>query len=358
MTTLQTRSLLRECIREVLREDYGGDYGGMDMMGPYGMEFVSRDQLYDIFVKPFVNVVGVAAGKTKELSQKGQTLLKVAFEAVATTLIPWLRDDYEEIFATEKQAIDKIRSEYGQYYDAVWDAFKNSDVMIAAFMYRPDLFLTAGLASKAPKVAAKLLSVLSGGVLDNVLGELLKGSDGGSKSSKKSKSSSSRSVGGMGDSWGSTGMGDMGYFESVIREADDEGSEGPLEKLVKNKKVRQLVANSEETQKLAAVGQDVVRGTLKNVFKKAQGVLSAKSLDDLQKKLGKKLPGMEKLSKVPQQERQKAEQQLIMGVKKSMKEFYVKQLESQVKKAVESGVPQNHPFVKDYMNVISKVKNL
>lgn len=344
MSTLRTRVLLRDCIQEMLKEDDG--FGGLgDVMAgaPYGMHYASKDQMYNIFIKPFADVAGVAAGKTKELSQKGQTLLKVAFESIATTLVPILKDSYGEIFAKEKEEIDKIRSEYGDVYNATWDAFKEMDVLIAAFMYRPDLFMTVQFARKAPKAAAKLLSVLSGGSLDKVLGGIL-----------KPDTSSSR----VGRSPEGPGV----PVESVIREKDDEkkggGKVDKLAALMKHDKVKEVLANSPKVQQMSKVGQELVQGTLKSVFEQAQAVLGAKSLQDLQQKLGKKLPGMDKLAQVPQQERQAAEQQLLAGVKKSMKEFYTKQLEAQVKAAVDAGVPQDHPYVRDYTGVISKIKGL
>lgn len=347
MSRCSTEKLLRECIQEMLTEDegggYGGDYGGLgldSMAGsPYGMHFASQDQLFKIFVKPFTDVVGVAAGKTKELSTKGQTLLKVAFETLATSLIPILKDSYSEIFADEKAKIDKIRSDYADVYGATWEAFKESDVLIAAFMFRPDLFLTAQLATKTPKVAAKLLSILSGGSLDNLLGKLLKGGGGGGKKHSPE----------------GPGM----PLESVLREKDDEKQgDNKLAKLLSNKKIKRVLANSQKVQQMSAVGQELVKSTLKTVLTQAQGVLGAKSLQDLQSKLGKKLPGMDKLAQIPQQERQAAEQQLIVGVKKSMKEFYIKQLEAQVKSAVEAGTPQDHPYVKLYTDVISKINGM
>lgn len=342
MSTLRTRVLLRECIQEVLKED--GDYGGVDMMGdmPYGMHFANQDQMYKIFIKPFADVVGVAAGKTKELSQKGKTLLNVAFESLATTLVPILKDSYGEIFAHEKEEIDKIRSEYSDVYNATWEAFKEMDVLVAAFMYRPDLFLTSQFARKAPKAAAKLLSLLSGGSLDKVLGGILKGGGEGKKT----------------DHSEGPGM----PFESVLREKGDEKKPDNriemLAKLMGNKKVHGVLINSPKVQQMSKVGEDLTHGTLKSVFDQVQGVLAAKSLQDLQTKLGKKLPGMDKLQQVPQQERQKAEQDLLRGVKGGMKEFYVKALESQVKAAVDAGVPKDHPYVGAYTSVISKIKAL
>lgn len=343
MSTLRTKVLLRDYIQEMLKEDNG--FGGLgDVMAgaPHGMHYASKDQMYNIFIKPFADVVGVATGKAKELSQKGQTLLKVAFESIATTLVPILKDSYGEIFAREKQEIDKIRSEYNDVYNATWDAFKEMDVLIAAFMYRPDLFMTVQFARKAPRAAAKLLSVLSGGSLDRVLGGILKPDTSGSR---------------VGRSHEGPGV----PVESVIREKDNEKKVNKVDKLaalMKHDKVKEVLANSPKVQQMSKVGQELVQGTLKSIFEQAQAVLSAKSLQDLQQKLGKKLPGMDKLAQVPQQERQVAEQQLLAGVKKSMKEFYTKQLEAQVKAAVDAGVPQDHPYINDFKSVISKIKAL
>ena len=226
LDSLRGKKLLRECIKEtLLSEDMGGDYAGLGldpMAGsPYGAHFASGDQLYNIFIKPFADVVGVAAGKTKEVSVKAQTLLKVTFESVLTTLLPIFKDKYEEIFASEKQKIDQIKSEYADVYQATWDAFQDADVMIAAFMFRPDLFITAQFAKKAPRAAAEILSVLSGGSLDNILRGILKG--GGERKRGHRGTSDSGGTGG-GDPYGYTGGGDgMGmYGESVFLKTNRE----------------------------------------------------------------------------------------------------------------------------------------
>lgn len=313
--------------------------GDVGMGGAYGVHFADGNQLYNIFVKPFTDVVGVAAGKTKEMSERAQTLLKVAFEATATSLVPILRDSYGEVFEKEKEQIDKIRSEYSDVYQATWDAFKENDVLVAAFMYRPDLFLTQQFAEKAPKAAAKLISVLSGGKLDNLLQKLLKG-DG-----HHNKHAGGRQGGGM-------------PFEGVIREDGEHHGDNPLGRLLGNKKVKAVLANSPKVKQMTQVGQKLAHHTLTQVYDQAKTVLTAKSLNDVQHALKKKLPGTDKLSQVPQQERQKAEQDMLKGIHAGMKAFYVKQLEAQVKATVDAGVPKDHPYVKDYVSVIGKIKAL
>lgn len=347
----QTQVLIREYVRQVLREDdYSSILAGDHFGGHYGAHYGSSSDLYNVFIKPFVDVVQTAAGKTKEISQRAQTTAKVAFEALATSLIPALSDSYAEIFAEEERQIQQIRSEYAEVYNSTWDAFRENDVLIAAFLYRPDLFLTATFAKHAPQATAKLLSVLSGGTLDSVLDRFNVASRPLVKPNIQ---------GGGGEMFG--GGGGFGYSESVIREESTENQKdkpSTLEKLVVNPKIKSVLQKSPIVRQMTKQGQELVRDTLKNVFEEASAVLSAKTLSDLQKASNAKLKGLDELQSVPEQERQKVEQLLLATTKKSMKTFYIKQLEAQVKSAIEAGTPDNHPYVQDYQRLIAKIKAL
>lgn len=359
--------LLREYIRHLIIEDFdGGDIGYMGGFGGggYGMYFASPDDMYSTFVKPFVDVVDVTAGKAKELSEKTKTLLKVAFETIATTVIPILRDSYGEIFKEEEEAIDRIRSEYADVYQATWDAFANHDVLVAAFMYNPVAFLTMGFAKRVPVAAAKLLSVVSAGELDPHIGKAIRTSK-----ARKSKGSSKGGFGGVGygyggslgssgGGWSSYTGGDFTPTESIVREDASKPEPNPIAKLAADPRVKELLSSNPLVQKMEREGQEIVRGTLKRVYEQARAVAHARSLVDLQRALGKQLPGMDKLQQLPENERRSAEQQLLVMVKKSAAEFYVKSLQAQAKSAIGAGVPREHPYVKTYEDVIKKINSL
>lgn len=361
MGRLAEKVLLREYIREVLTEDDGGTYGDLAMFdathSPWGVSFGSGEDLFNIFVKPFTDVVQTAAGKTKELSQKGQTLIRVAFETIATTLIPVLTDSYNEIFANEKEHIDKIRSEYAEVYQSNWDAFKDEDFQFLMFLYNPVRYVNGKILKKSPQAAIGLLSALTGGTLDPYLDKVKKtfgiGEAEGPHRSKKSKNVSDVMGGGGGGydvGWGDGG-GHHGAMEGVIRE-DDQGGKPSLEQVLNNPKLLEKVNSSQTVQKMRRDAMQAVRAPLQQVYKQAQAVLRANSLQDLQQKLGKKLPGLEKLNQVEPQARQAAEQQIMKGVKQSMKTFYVKSLEKQAKQFAGS------PVENDYKGVIGKIKAL
>lgn len=324
----KSHKLLREYVKEILKEEDGGTdlYAGDN---PYGMHYVSNDALYDAFVKPFVDVVQTAAGKTKELARSAFTVVQTVLTLAVTTIIPILEGDYKKIFDKQKEDMDKIRSEYGEVYKSTWDSLlKNNDLAIAAFMFSPAAFVGAEFVAKTPKTASKLLSVMSGGLLDNVLSKV--------SSDKKSKNSN----------------------EGVIIEDEEKDSKLTLAKIATNVKVKKIINNNSEVKKMKQQGQEIVNSTLHSILEKVSNTLTANSIQDIQNKVGKKLPGLEKLSSIPAEEKENAEQTFLSTIKKAMKQYYIVQLESQIKAAVSAGVPQNHPFIKQYSDVISKIKSM
>lgn len=339
--------LLREYVKTLLNEDdgYGGLYGVAAEMSPFGMHYASQDQMYNTFIKPFVDVVEVTAGKTKEMSERTLTAIRVAFEAAASSLIPALSSDYSEIFEAERQQLEKIKSEYSEVYNASWDALKQHDIVWSAFLGWPAMFLTAKAAEKAPAAVAHVLSVLSGGSLDGFLSKVK-----GKYHLGSAKSSSGSSHGG-GDKIGS-------YFESVIKEENEDKKSTTVGDVLSNKKVVSRALGSPYAQRMQSDGQKIVKGTLNKIAEKASAVARATSLQDMQKITGKPIKGMDAIAKADPQQRKAAEANLLTLVKKSAKEMYVKELEAQIKEAVSAGVPRESEFVKMYLTTISKIKSL
>lgn len=357
MRNLKSDKLLREFVSELLKEE---SYEGLSMsnasMGPYGAHFGSGEQLYKVFIQPFADVIGTAAGKTKELSARAQAMTRIAFEAVATTLIPIYHDHYKEIFEAEKQQIDQIRSEYSQVYNSTWDAFRDNDVLVAAFMYSPAAVLTLAIAKKAPEAALKVLEVVSGGALDTFIAKIKNQFRGSSDGSSRR------------DDREGPGM----PFESVIRElklgvtgmsGEDAGQpvdrrKENLTKVLSQKGLRDAMQQSPIVKRMEQQGKKMVRGTLKQVYAQAQGVAKAQSISDLQKLVKKPIPGLDKLKKVPEAEQRMAAQASLASTKKAVKELYAKNLEAQVKIALNAGVPEESGFVQDYMSTIAKIRAL
>lgn len=327
---------LKECVR-VLREE-----GGYDDLSDHGSSFGSGKDLYNVFIKPFTDVVSTAAAEVSKSSVRAQTLAKTAFETIATTLIPFLSSDYDEIWADEKERIDGIKAKYKDVYDATWTAFKDNDVMAAAFGYSPAAFLTKQALKNAPLPVLKTLNALTGGRLDGVVNRvasILKGRD--------TKKPIDRDSGGQVIDW--------------VRRSGSQLHEvhvNDLYALLDNPKVKQAIASNPLVKRMQGEARKGVRDSLAAVYARARGIASAKGPEDIERITKKKVPGLDKLKKLPDKERAEVGQQVMSGVKKSALRLYANGLEARVKKAVKAGVPQDHPYVADHVKTLQKIKAL
>lgn len=322
--------VLKEYVRLLVEDEYGGfDITASNVDSPGGASFGSGKDLYNVFVKPFVDVVDTTVGKTKELSQRAQTLAKVAFESIATTLIPTLEDDYESLFEREKANLDKLKSQYGAVYDATWDAFKENDVLAAAFFYDPSMMLTAKIAQQAPVQTVKLLNVLTGGNLDGFLQKVI-------KRFKLGHRSSSRGEG-------------PGLPEGrIIKEEADIGT------VLSQKKIKAAINDSAKTESMRSAAKQVTDQTLNAISQRIDAIRSATSIDSLNSKLNTKID-VKELSKLSQQDRANVERAAIQAAKKSALSLYERGLKQRLKTLRDAGVPDGHGYVVAIKKVLSKV---
>lgn len=336
--------LLREYVSKILNENEydggGGDYGydGGGGVGGYG----SGEGLYKIFVQPFADVIGVVAGKTKELARRSITVLQVAFETIMTTLIPVLTDSYDEIFAAEATAIDKIKSEYSSYYQAS-DHALNSGLASLALIAFPGAALTGKFVENSPKAVKNILSIATGGLSDKYLGE---GRNLGKSSIRVPKGS------GVFDSYARS------YAKLLSEDKSKEKKKQTLsDKLGSKKFIDKLLNRSPLVGAAAREAQEVYKKTLHDAFEEAKSVLLAKNIEDIEKTIGKKLNSDDALKKLDSSEKQKSKEQLLKTIKDSARKIYVTRLEAQVAPVIKI-FGENFPFVVDYLKTINKIKSL
>jgi hypothetical protein len=329
--------LLREYVRKILSEEMGDYYAG-DMSGsPYGYRWGSDEDLYNTFVGPFVDVFKTTVAKTKEVTVKTRTLLWVTLQTILTTIIPFYGYNYTEVFEEEKGRIDKIRGEYKDVFERTDKALGSSDTIALAFMAAPAKALSALAISKAPEVFKDILSTATGGLSDELY--------------DKAKSASIKM-----DRW----VDNLG--EGKINEDDERvSSKKPItpKTILTNKK---FLSRSFESPKLNKMQQDataIYKDTLRQIYSQAEELLKkAKSIEDLEKISKKKIPDLEKIKKLQGEERVNAENILLNGVRKSMKEFYIKNLTQQIETVLKAGIPEESQFVQDYRSTIQKIKAL
>lgn len=352
--------IVREYICEVLKsqmneDSFGGDFYDSSMYsgGLYGGGGGGGDMggLYKAFVKPFTDVIGTAVGKTKELARRAVTVVQVAFETIMTTLIPFLEDSYDEIFAAEKSDIQGIKSEYSQYYQATEEALRGPGATLLAFMAFPQAALLHRSVEDGPGAIKKVLSVATGGTSDKYLG----GGGGGGRGGPKSS--------GIFDSYSRNKslklfLEDEKESKGKKKSDKENPEENPLVKKIRNKEfISSVMQKSEVMGPASEEAKQIYRKTLKTAYEQANGVITAKSIDEIEKATGKKLKGKEELNKLKGDERKKAEDEMLKAVKQSAKKLYITKLQSQVK-PVRDRFGDDFPFVKDYDTVIQKINSL
>lgn len=350
---MNQEKLLREYVKRALTEEMGDYGGGGDASGPYGYAWGSNQDLFDTFVSPFVDVFKTAAGKSKEIGTKVKTVLWIALQTILTTLIPIYGYNYAEVFDEEKEKIDKIRNEYKDVYDRTDKAIGGQDAAMLAFMASPALVMGAWAGKKAPGVMKDIASAATGGISDDIFdgikekaisaGRWAIGDSGSGKKSSKSKSPEDV-FGGMG--------------EARLRESPEKSVITP-EKIIKSKLFLTKVAEAPRLREMQKVAIATYKETLTKIYKQAEELLkNAKTIEDLEKISKKPIKDIDKVKSLQGEERAKAEKMLIDGVRKSMKEFYIKNLTDQVDGVVRAGIPENSQYVKDFREVIQKIKAL
>ena len=301
---------------KIIREDDGagfGSYGGYANFGtysPYGVHYASSDALYNTFIKPFVDVVDVTIGKTQELSQRAQTLLKVAFETIASTIIPVLQSDYSKIFEEEQKNLEKIKNEYAEVYNSTWEAFKNKDVALMAFFAFPGIVLTSQFAKKAPKSTYKLLHVLSGGSFNNWYENIL------NKSGLNPKYNTSA----LSKAWGES----LIREDTIVKDKPKGTKKISIGDIITNKKFVDAALDNPDVKRMQLEAQKTIINTLNEVYKHAHDIMNVNSLEQLSKVIKEPIDGIDELNKIPPQQKKVAEENLLKTLKSSMKEMYVK----------------------------------
>jgi hypothetical protein len=350
------RKLLKEYVRLLLKEESGAD-ALMGDYGMYGAHFASPNDMYNIFVKPFVDVGQTASSELQKTARKARTTLSVFVEALGTVFLPWLESEYTEIFDKEREDLKKIKEKYRSVYESTWDALFDADVALSAFFYNPAAVLTAGFIKEAPVAAVKLASALTGGLLDKLADRVesaLTIPRGKHKPDAAFHSKMGPGMGGGGGDWGG------GFGEGIIREEKDTDDRSnvanKLEKFLNRPDVRSKIEGSNVSRAMQADAKKMINGTLDKVLRLAAAIKGAQSLDDL-KRLGfDPGPARAKMQGVDPQQLKASEAQIVETLKKMATEFLAKNLEAQATLALKNGIAANSEYVNAYRSVISKIR--
>lgn len=337
-----SKELIKEYIQEILKDNNKSQIVEyiVDDMSSMGGAYATQSDLYNAFVKPFSDFFYTAVGKTKEVMRRGMTVLQTAFVSLMTTLVPFLTDSYDKMFAQEKADMQKIRSEYQSYYDATAKALGSGDAKMLAFIAFPGATLTGKFVKNSPKVAKGILSVATGGLTDKYLGG----------SSPRGKSKEPRDIF---DSY-------VRAYKNLLSEEDEtrKSEENSLASKIGSKMFINAVMDRSPTLTAAQkdaykLHQRMLGERIKPIFE----ILDAKSIEELSKILKSPIeqPDLKELDPKQKMSAQNAENKFLEGVKKTAAKAAMQAIQNYVK-PVRDEFGNDHPFVKDYDKVLAEIE--
>jgi hypothetical protein len=232
--------------------------------------------------------------------------------------------------------------------------------MVAAFMFAPWAFLSSALIKRSPTAALSLVKVLGGGnpgidrFIANAKSQL---SGGHGKTDASASKWNSREEARM-DSMAFEGAVFLGCIIAEDDSSSRERKPSTLVSALTSVKLRKALRSSQTVIRMQQDGRKIVGSTLKSVLARAQAISRASTLDEIEREIGKSVPQLAQLRRLPQGEREIAVDAVLKRVRASALKLYATGLRKQAQAAIEAGISRDNPYIKAYANVIGKIESL
>jgi len=375
----QQDKLLREYIRRTLKrklineDSYGESLttAFMDSGQMIQPSFYSGGQdpgpLLKAFVEPFTDVFKTAVAGVKEITTDVATLLRIAFEAVVTTIVPFISADYQAIFDRRDKRMEDIKREYEDVYSRT-DAALGDDAKLMGFMLNPAAFLAGSAALKAPAATKELLSIATGGASDNALSGAKESWDSIQRAILNDRIGKKEAQSRKNDVYAQliASLSGRGKNESYVNnrrkkllEEPDKGKDGSFDDLLrdvlKNEKVVQVLAQKiksnprmkEMTKKLSDIEKETLVAAEQSAEKFTKEV---SSIDGIKKLAAKDAKGKKAIEQIKDPG---TEKMLIDSAKKATSQIFTSTLAARMKM-----LPPESQEYKEYQKAFQKVSML
>lgn len=329
---------------------------------------VDPGPLLKAFVEPFTDVFKTAVAGVKQITTDVATLLRVAFETVVTTIVPFISADYQAIFDRRDKRMQEIQREYEDVYRRTDEALGGDDAKLLGFMLNPAAFLAGSAALKAPAATKELLSIATGGASDNALANAKEAWDSiqrallndriGKKEAEKRKGDvyaqliASLSGGGKNESY-------YPAHNRRLAEKSEKSVDGSFEDffrdILKNEKVVQVLSQKiktnprmkEMTKKLSDVEKETLAAAEQSAEKFSKEV---STIDGIKRLAAKDSKGKKAIEQIKDPG---TEKMLINSAKQATSQIFASTLAARMKM-----IPKGSEEYKQYQKTFEKVSKL
>ena len=276
MISRQRKRELQETVRNALNEFDGGGDGGGDWGGGGGGGFSDYGpSLYKTFLQPFVDVLETSQAAIETATSKVQLLMSVATYAVMSSVLPFVRADYDAMIKHDERRMQSIGQKYAEVYKrtdaALTEVGGNYDGAGVFAILFPHKVLAYNMVKGGASVGEKSVKTLADTAFDFLDAITLNATEGITDPLRKS----------------------MGVQESFKRITEDEEKEGPskeaqiISKVMNHPHVEMEINNSQIIKSMRKDGLDALKGTLEKATEPIKKLKKVNSIQDIESLTGR-----------------------------------------------------------------------
>ena len=277
MISRQRERELRETIRGILNEFDGGDGGdGGWGSGDGGYGYGGGDYgpgLYKTFLQPFVDVLQTSQAAIETAASKVQLLTSVATYAVMSSVLPFVRADYDAMIEHDKRRMQSIQQKYANVFkrtdQALTEVGGNYDGAGIFFVLFPHKVITYNMMKSGAGIGERSAKTLADTAFDFL--------DAISMNATSVITDPVRKR--------------LGFQEGIQRltegEEDSNRETQIIAKVMNHHQIEQAVENSSITKSMRSDGLEALKGTLDMATESIGKLKRVNSVNDIETLTGR-----------------------------------------------------------------------
>lgn len=329
------RQILSEARQQVINELAAG---GEDEFGD--VDAADAEDLRNMTTGPIGDVFKTAFAAVARTSSKAAAAANVVAKGAVTLIAPGVAADYEAIFSRDEERQRSIEAKYADVLGRARDVFGNDDIMLSAFMLNPVMTVTAAAGTKGAKNVLDLVGALGAGNprVETRLSDLMRDLGFKTKESRFSLKPLLLELGGDEER-----IGDSEQRKRVTEFLDQ---------------IQDELANSPVVKEIKADYEARFNTMLNDIIQRGQTVSKVTSFDELEKQLGGKVPGKERLEGLEPEARREMEQKMLRGFMKARLVAMSKVIEAKVDYYRKLDVPESAGAMTAHQKVVDRLRGM
>jgi hypothetical protein len=336
-----SKTLLHEFVRNLL--EYGDEFGDVDLGGWKDLMQVMGDpkQVADT-VKASASIIGT----------KALTALKVILRGLPSTVIPFVRTNYDKIFRDEQGRLAAIKQKYPKVFLNAEQLFP-TDAKLVAFMINPVMMTVSSATQASPGILLGLVEALGEGVADieqqtKKLRSMVKGvRENRLVEAPRPKAKSNNRAKAP---------------EPAAAPTAEKRPSNPIISFIRDRAIQQELLTAPIVQSIIKDSEGLQNLTLNEVLKLSNSIIELRTIEDIETQSPeiKQLVAQAKkqLAELDPTEQENVLDAVLKEFKSSALLALSERLETQIEEFIKANVPKQSDLIKAYSRAANRVHSL